>query len=602
MSIVKREYPDKLVDFQPQAEFANGQGLEIRNESNDRQNVTVLESNDPVLITTGTNNDTITGGDSELGNDTLSGGAGDDLVRGRAGNDIIDGGAGNDNLEGGAGNDILEIGTGDTVSGGAGADTIRLDLSAGFDANNPPVITDLASGEDKIAILGQEDAKLSYDSQTKELLLDGQPIIQLDANVALSPGDLLTSTGENIPFEEPVPILYKLSGTVYNDTNAPGSNAIEATDKPLAGVEVQLFAADANDQPVGTVIATATSNADGFYEFTDLADGNYVVKETQPAGYDSVTDKDGGNPDQILTTIAGADSVGNDFLEELTPVEAPVLYKLSGTVYNDTNAPGSNAIEATDKPIAGVKVQLFAADAKGQAVGNAIDTATTDAKGLYSFADLADGDYVVKETQPAGYDSVTDKDGGDSNQILTTIAGADSVGNDFLEELTPVDPVDPTNEPTKVYQFVNPSLGSYFYTVDEYEKSVIAETLDNYELQEVEAIRTLEENEVDPITGAESEEVYRFFNTSTGSHLYTTSEFERDSILENLGNYSLDDNMFFAYETEVEGSIDVHRFYNATEDVHIFTHNDTEIADMMADSEQFNDEGIAFYVMPDAIS
>ncbi|NJR48045.1 MAG: hypothetical protein HC775_21335, partial [Hyellaceae cyanobacterium CSU_1_1] len=201
--------------------------------------------------------------------------------------------------------------------------------------------------------------------------------------------------------------------------------------------------------------------------------------------------------------------------------------------------------------------------------------------------------------------------GGNPDEILATISGADSVGNHFLEEVvstdptdptTPTNPTTPTDEPTKVYQFVNPSLGSYFYTVDEYEQSVIAETLDNYELQEVEAIRTLEENEFDPITGAESEEVYRLFNKSSGSHLYTTSEFERDSIVDNLDNYSLDDNMFYAYTEEVAGSIDVHRFYNAVEDVHVFTHSDDEIAEMMADSETFNDEGIAFYVMPDAMS
>jgi hypothetical protein len=74
--------------------------------------------------------------------------------------------------------------------------------------------------------------------------------------------------------------------------------------------------------------------------------------------------------------------------------------------------------------------------------------------------------------------------------------------------------------------------------------------------------------------------------------------------LENLDNYTLDDNMFFAYteEAKVAGSIDVHRFYNATEDVHVFTHSDTEIEKMMADSDNFNDEGIAFYVMPDVMS
>jgi hypothetical protein len=493
-SVVRTEYPDLSTRFTKYESFVSGDSLEVNTRTDQKAIVEVQESTSPVTVVAGPLNDTLVGGDSELGNDTMSGGDGADFLDGRAGEDRLAGGAGDDELVGGAGgdnlageagNDILEIGSGDTASGGAGADTIRLDLSAGFDANNPPTITDFASGEDKITVSGQGDAKLSYDPETGEILLDGKSILQLEGNVTLSPGDLVDSTGEVIPIEPP----------------------------------------------------------------------------------------------------------------------ASELYKLSGTVYNDTNAPDRNTIEATDKPIAGVKVQLFAADAKGQATGNALDSATTDAKGLYSFTDLADGNYVVKETQPVGYNSVTDKDGGNPDQILAKIAGADSVGNNFLEEVSSVKPpVEPSDDPTKVYQFFNSSESSYFYTVDENEKKYIAENLDNYELREGEAIRTLGENDVDPITGAESEEVYRFFNTETGSHLYTTSEFERDSILENLDNYTLDDNMFYAYTEEAKGSIDVHRFYNAAEDLHIFTHSDSEIADMMADPERFDDEGIAFYVMPDAMS
>ena len=45
---------------------------------------------------------------------------------------------------------------------------------------------------------------------------------------------------------------------------------------------------------------------------------------------------------------------------------------------------------------------------------------------------------MVKETQPSGYESVTDIDNTDDNQIAATIADADSVGNDFLEEVPPV--------------------------------------------------------------------------------------------------------------------------------------------------------------------
>jgi len=969
MSSAKEIYPELLDIFgDPISKSYTGDNIEITTRPDQKARVAVIDSTDAVKITAGSLGDTLLGGDSiEFGNDTIDAGAGDDRVSGLAGrdsiyggdgndtlaggngNDTIVGGAGNDSLDGGSGDDVLNISTGDSVTSGAGFDRINLDLSAGFDAANPPIITDFTSGEDKIAILGQEDAKLSYDPQTNKLLLNGQAIIQLDANVELKPGDLLTSGGGDIPFvestykisgtvyndtnatgsnaieaaDEKIPdvkielfaadangnavgaaidtattgtngsyefaglgdasyvvretqpngfrsvtdkdggnpdeiqvtlagadslgndfleeIRHRISGTVYNDTNAPSSNAIEAADARIAGVKVELFAADANGNAVGNVITTATTSADGSYaftglgdrayvvketqpngfrsvadkdggnldeikvtlagedslgndfleevtppvlhkisgtvyndtnapdtdrieaadariadvkidlfaadangnavgnvlattmtgtngsyEFADLGDGSYVVKETQPAGFDSVADKDGGNLNEIQVTLAGADSLRNDFLEEVTPVEPPALYKISGavyndtnapdtdrieaadariadvkidlfaadasgnatgdairtattgadgsyeftglgdrayvvketqpagfdsvadkdggdlneikvtlagadsldnhfleevtpsveppvrhkisgTVYNDTNAPDTDRIEAADEKIAGVKVDLFAADASGNAMGAAIRTATTGTNGSYEFADLGDGSYVVKETQPAGFRSVADKDGGNLNEIKVTLVGEDSLGNDFLEEVIPVRPPNgpAEGEKTKVYEFFRPSGKSTFYTVDENEKAHIAANLsDNYEVREGQAFRTLGENEFDPITGAESEKVYRFFNTVTGSHLYTSNEDERDYVEKNLKHYSRDSEKseFYAYETEVEGSIDVHRFYNPIEDVHVFTHSDTEMADMMAEDSGFNDEGTAFYMMPETMS
>ena len=239
---------------------------------------------------------------------------------------------------------------------------------------------------------------------------------------------------ENDFLEETPPVLYNLSGTVYEDTNAPDADAIRNGDATIAGVEVQLFNADGNGDRIGSAIAVKTTNQDGFYEFTGLANGDYVVLETQPVGFESVTDVDGTDDNQIAATIAGADSVENDFLEE-TPTE---LYNLSGTVYEDTDAPDADAISNGDATIAGVEVQLFNADGNGDRIGSAIAVKTTNDNGFYEFAGLTDGDYVVLETQPAGYDSVLDVDGANDNKIAATIDGVNSIENDFLEETPPV--------------------------------------------------------------------------------------------------------------------------------------------------------------------
>jgi len=82
--------------------------------------------------------DTLTGGAGAdtmrggFGNDGLTGGAGDDDLRGDDGRDTLNGGEGQDKLQGGAGIDLLRGGGGDDrLFGGVGADT--LDGGAGND-------------------------------------------------------------------------------------------------------------------------------------------------------------------------------------------------------------------------------------------------------------------------------------------------------------------------------------------------------------------------------------------------------------------------------------------------------------------------------------
>ncbi|MGD1917770.1 MAG: hypothetical protein ACFCAD_02095 [Pleurocapsa sp.] len=100
-----------------------------------------------------------------------------------------------------------------------------------------------------------------------------------------------------------------------------------------------------------------------------------------------------------------------------------------------------------------------------------------------------------------------------------------------------------------VYRFFDSSVGVHFYTADEVEKNNTQTNLPNYEF-EGESYRT-----VDSTTGAQ--EVYRFFNPTTGVHLYTTDEVERDSIIETLPNFQFEGVKFYAYETQVAGSIPV---------------------------------------------
>jgi hypothetical protein len=156
-----------------------------------------------------------------------------------------------------------------------------------------------------------------------------------------------------------------------------------------------------------------------------------------------------------------------------------------------------------------------------------------------------------------------------------------------------------------MYEFFNQSDNSYFYTIDENEKNYIEKNLsDDYKYKGDETLESVESDDIgtltvpDPITGDETVEpveVVRFFNDN-GSHLYTHNTDEIETLQKN-DDFTQDQNVFFAYDEQVEGSIPVYRFWDTEEDVHMFTHSAADKAEMKDDG--YNDEGVAFYVMYD---
>ena len=145
---------------------------------------------------------------------------------------------------------------------------------------------------------------------------------------------------------------------------------------------------------------------------------------------------------------------------------------------------------------------------------------------------------------------------------------------------------------TAVYRFFDPARGGHLYTTNEKEKNFVQENLANYTFEgETYAA-------IDPITGTEAEEVYRFFNPTTGVHLYTTNEVEKDVIIESLANYEYEGVQYYAYATEVEGSMPIYRFYESSLGVHFYTPNENEKNNVIENLPNYDFEGIAYYAMP----
>ncbi len=223
-----------------------------------------------------------------------------------------------------------------------------------------------------------------------------------------------------------------IAGNVYRDANNDG--VLNAGENGVAGVTITLTGTDDLGQAVSL---STTTGAGGAYAFSNLRPGTYSVAETQPAGLldgkDTAGAPGGGTAGNDLisgiTLVSGRASAGNNFGE----LDAA---SISGIVYIDANNDG--IFQAGETPLAGVTLTLTGTDDRGGAVSL---TTTTDATGLYTFANLRPGSYTVNETQPAGLldgkDTAGAPGGGTAgNDVITGITlipARDSQGNSFGE-------------------------------------------------------------------------------------------------------------------------------------------------------------------------
>ena len=86
-------------------------------------------------------------------------------------------------------------------------------------------------------------------------------------------------------FQDGPPIVLP-PGQTLPDVDTIRTGVRTPTDKPIAGVTLALY-----DEAGNVVLSdsgqplTAVTDGNGFYQFTDLDDGTYIVREFQPAGY-----------------------------------------------------------------------------------------------------------------------------------------------------------------------------------------------------------------------------------------------------------------------------------------------------------------------------
>ena len=159
---------------------------------------------------------------------------------------------------------------------------------------------------------------------------------------------------------------------------------------------------------------------------------------------------------------------------------------------------------------------------------------------------------------------------------------------------------------TDVHRFYQNEKGFHFYSADMNEVGYIKNQSDAGEisyLYEAEKYQVLASDR-DTVTGDTLEGVepiYRFFNTDTGAHLYTTDENEKDYIQGNLANYSFEGIKYYAFEAEPENleTIPVYRMLNTQSGAHLFSADGNEINYLQQTQPHFtmeNEGNAAFHV------
>jgi choice-of-anchor A domain-containing protein/uncharacterized repeat protein (TIGR01451 family) len=207
----------------------------------------------------------------------------------------------------------------------------------------------------------------------------------------------------------PPPTTASLGDFVWNDTNHNGIQ--ESSEAGIPGVAVYLYVCNSN-----TVLQTTTTDASGFYHFTNLTPGDYYVQFVLPSGYtyspmnagtNDAVDSDA-NPNNLgktgcYTLAAGDNNTTVDAGMYPTP-QAPA--SLGDFVWLDTNHNGIQ--EAGELGLPNVTVQLFKCSDN-----SLVATTSTNPSGMYLFSNLPAGDYYIKVTVPSGYSVSPENEGTD---------------------------------------------------------------------------------------------------------------------------------------------------------------------------------------------
>jgi hypothetical protein len=205
---------------------------------------------------------------------------------------------------------------------------------------------------------------------------------------------------------------------------------------------------------------------------------------------------------------------------------------------------------------------------------------------------LVSNDTLRARDAAANASSATDAIGvvdpvtGAASPPIATSAGSGTV----TVTVTVLDPFAPAPTVIPVYRFYSPKSGTHFYTPSVEERdTVIARWPDVWHYEGVAYT-------VDPTRN--SQPLYRFYDRSNGSHFYTASPDERDAVLAKWMNVFQYDGETYAVTPSAEAAhTPVWRFYNLKNGSHFYTASAVEADHVIAAwPDVYQLEGVAFWL------
>ena len=141
-----------------------------------------------------------------------------------------------------------------------------------------------------------------------------------------------------------------------------------------------------------------------------------------------------------------------------------------------------------------------------------------------------------------------------------------------------------------VFRFFDTLTGSQFLTGDTTERDTLIQTRSDLSYE------GLSMAGIDPGAGdPNAVPVYRFFETTDGTHLFTTSASEAATIRSSRPDLVAEQSSFDEHLTQQTGDTAIYRFFEKTDGTHFFTASAAERSTIVATRPDLVYEGVAFY-------